>query len=102
MAGLTLWLIATLVLGGEPWDFREYTQYYLVALCLSAFFGHRYRFRPWRWGLILVFAQIPLIAMSPNGQGLLPAGLLYTLLLSLPAMAVASAASYLTKLYRRG
>jgi hypothetical protein len=101
LAGLTLWQLATIVLGAEPWDSNGYVGFYLGALGLCGLFGWLYTERPWRWGLLLIFAQLPVMLVQVEPDGLALAGVAYLSLLTLPAIMVALAASHVKQLYRQ-
>lgn len=99
LAGLALWVLATIVLGGEPWDYDGYIGFYLGALSLCALFGWLFEVRAWRWGLVLVLTQAPvLLLLNSSGardlqDGLVLVGLAYLAAQTLPAIFVAWAAS---------
>jgi hypothetical protein len=84
LAGITLWQLATILLGAEPWDSGGYAGFYLAALGLCALFGWLYTERPWRWGFILIFAQLPVMLVQVEPDELLLAGVVYLSLLTLP------------------
>jgi hypothetical protein len=91
LVGLALWA-ATAVLGGraEPWDVGFYwTVSYPLALIGAAVLGYAFPSRSWRWALVLVCSQLPVMMASGSGLGLLPLGLVLLAILSLPAIAVA-------------
>lgn len=99
-----MWQLATSLLGAEPWDYGGYGGFYLVALGLSAVFGWIYPKRPWRWGLILILAQFPVMVFHVffiNGMandGLVIVGLATMLAQTLPAIIVALAVSHFKQL----
>jgi hypothetical protein len=98
-SGLALWALAAIILGGEPWDSRGYVGFYLGALGMCALFGWLFEVRAWRWGLVLVFTQVPvLLLLSSSGgrdlqDGLILVGLAYLAAQALPAIFVALATS---------
>ncbi len=102
LVGLGLWQLATVALGAEPWDDSGYTGFYLMSLGLSALFGYFYPEKPWRWGLILTFAQLPIMLIHAEPSRLLLVGLLFLVALALPAVIMASAASHAARRHRRG
>jgi hypothetical protein len=96
-----LWQLATIVLGAEPWDSSGYAGFYLGAIGLCALFGWLYPDRSWRWGCILIFAQLPVMLVHAKPDGLLLVGLGYLSALTLPAIIVAIAASRVKQSQRR-
>jgi hypothetical protein len=100
--GLALWQFANAVLGTrEPWDSPAYLGFYLGALGLSAGFGALYNERPWRWGLIVIFAQLPVMMLHKAVDPLLLVGFAFLAVSALPAIIAASLGSYFGKLRRR-
>ena len=93
LAGAILWSLAAIAAGGrEVWDVGLYwTAAYPAALLtgggLAAMFPHR----PWRWPLVMMFAQMPVMIAFGSGFSLLPLGLALLAILSLPGMAIAAA-----------
>ncbi len=96
-----MWQLATIVLGAEPWDSSGYAGFYLGAIGLCALFGWLYTDRSWRWGVILIFAQLPVMLVHTKPDGLLLVGIAYLSALTLPAIMVAIAASRVKQLQRR-
>ena len=95
--GSALWA-ATAVLGGraEPWDSEAYwTAAYPLALLLAALAGALVPRRTWRWGLAVVFAQLPVMFAGGSGLGLLPLGLIMLGVLAVPAMVTARIGAWL-------
>jgi hypothetical protein len=93
--GTALWT-ATAIAGGraEPWDSALYwSASYPSALALAAAIGFLFPDRPWRWAVVLVFTQLPVMAVSAPGLGLLPLALVMLGLLSLPAILLAAVAA---------
>jgi hypothetical protein len=102
MAGLALWQLSVFVLGTkEPWDSANYVGFYLAALGLSAVFGYFYTARAWRWGFIVIFAQLPIMLLQAEPDGLMLVGLLFLSMLALPGAIVAIIASRLRKRHLR-
>lgn len=105
LTGLTFWFLATAFIGVEPWDSTGYVGFYLGVLGLSAICGWIYPKRPWRWGLILIFMQLPVMVAHSvfNGleDGLALVGLAYLTVQTLPAMIIAIAASHLKQSRRQ-
>jgi hypothetical protein len=101
--GLALWQLATSVLGTpEPWDSPDYLAFYLAALGLCGVFGFLFPDRPWRWGFIVIFAQLPVMIFHSAGFGpLLVVGLAVLAVQALPAIIAATAASSVRQRRRR-
>lgn len=101
LAGLALWQVATIVLGPEPWDSTGYLGFLAVAMALSGVFAWLRPEGAWRWGLLLILTQIPVMLLnaSPNWapDGLMFVGLAY---LALQAFAAAVAATAVRHLRR--
>jgi len=100
--GVIFWvLVAWRTPGGEPWDAPAYwTVVYPIALAIAAALGACFPRRAWLWGLL--FMVVPVVVVASGFGPLLLAGLVYTLVLSLPAMAIAAAAGALRRrLHRR-
>lgn len=97
LTGITYWHLATIVLGAEPWDSDGYVGFYLGALVLCAGFGWVYAERSWRWGIILIFAQLPVMVVHVVPDGLVLVGLAYLSVQTLPAITVALAASHVRR-----
>jgi hypothetical protein len=97
LTGAALWYVASINIKGEAWDADGYFAYYLGALCLSAIFGYVYPRRSWLWGLILVSAQLVFIVLEAGISGLIVAGIFYSLLLTAPAIVLASIAAHLRR-----
>jgi len=96
LAGIVLWGGVSLILDvAEPWDSPGYWPAYLIALALSFAFGHFGRSRAWLSGVLLVFAQIPVMLLQSGPGPLLAVGVMYLAILSLPAALIAVAAARL-------
>ena len=99
---LIFWQAVTVILGAsEPWDSPDYLAWYVASLGLSAFFGYAFDRHAWRWGVIIVFAQLPVLLFHSGAGNLLLAGLVYLSVLALPAAIVAVGAASLKKLRQR-
>jgi hypothetical protein len=97
-AGLGLWQFATVILDTqEPWDSGYYIAFYVGALSLSALFGYLYTEHAWLWGFTVVFAQLPVMMIHADVDGLLLVGILFLSALTVPAMVVSRSASQLRK-----
>jgi hypothetical protein len=93
--GLAFWQWATAFLGVlEPWDAPEYPFFYLGSLGLCAAFAYLLPSSPWRWSLIIVFAQLPVMVLHSGQVGpLIGVGTGLLVLQVLPGMLVAAAAA---------
>jgi hypothetical protein len=89
--GLVLWSVAAVVeLRVEPWDAPNFwTIYYPAAIALSGMLGFLYPHAPWRWALILMFMQLPVMILGGSGFSLLPIGLILMAVLALPGIGLA-------------
>lgn len=95
VAGAVLWTL-TAALGGrtEPWDSPLYWSVaYPLAILLAGALGYVFPQRPWRWAVVLMFMQAAVMLFSGSGFGLLPLGLIFLAVLSLPAVAFAAFAA---------
>ena len=94
--GIAYWAVASAMAGGdEPWDAPAYwTLAYPGALLVSAVLGVAMPGRAWLWGLIVVFAQVPVVIAVSGAGPLLMAGLLYAAVLSAPAALVSAGAAW--------
>lgn len=101
--GVVFWvLVAWWTPGGEPWDAPAFwTVVYPIALVIAAVLGALFPKRAWLWGLLLMALQVPVVAVMTGSGPLLLAGLLYALVLALPAMAIAGAAGAIRCRLRR-
>jgi hypothetical protein len=92
-SGTFLWLVATLLSHGrEPWDTPDYWMIYLpAAYVLCAILGYAFPRRTWRWPMIVMLAQLPImLIVTGSGFGLLPLGIILLLILSVPGMAASA------------
>ncbi|CAG0950799.1 hypothetical protein RHDC4_00064 [Rhodocyclaceae bacterium] len=96
VAGLALWLGTSFLTGKrEPWDASAYwTVAYPAALLLSAYLGHAYPERPWRWVLVLFESQFVAMCLR-NGElgSLWPLGMAMFAVIALPGVLAAYVAS---------
>ena len=97
--GVVFWvLVAWRTPGGEPWDAPAFwTVVYPIALGIAAVLGACFPRRAWLWGLLLMVLQVPVVAVISGFGPLLLAGLVYALVLAVPAMVVAAAAGALRR-----
>ncbi len=95
--GVVFWmLVAWRTPGGEPWDAPAFwTVAYPIALAIAAVLGACFPRKAWLWGLLLIALQVPVVAVMSGVGPLLLAGVVYALVLALPAMAIAAAAGAL-------
>lgn len=93
LAGTIVWSLATAAAGGrEVWDVGLYwTAAYPAALLTGAGLAVRFPDRPWRWPLVVMLAQMPVMIAFGSGFSLLPLGLVLLAFLSLPGIAIAVA-----------
>ena len=91
LLGLALWSVAAVVeLRVEPWDAPNFwTIYYPAAIALSGALGFLYPQAPWRWPLILMFMQLPVMTLGGSGFDLLPMGMILMAVLALPGIGLA-------------
>ena len=89
--GLALWTIVAVVeMRIEPWDAPSFwAAFYPAAIALSGALGLIFPLRPWRWPLILMFMQLPVIILGGSGFSLLPMGLILMAVLALPGIGLA-------------
>ncbi|MHC5148352.1 hypothetical protein [Stenotrophomonas rhizophila] len=102
--GVVFWvLVAWRTPGGEPWDAPAFwTVVYPLALAIAAVLGAYFPRKAWLWGLLLMVLQVPVVAVMSGVGPLLLAGVVYALVLALPAMAIAAVAGALRRrLYGR-
>lgn len=98
LVGLVYWGAVSWWLGGEPWDAAAYwTVVYPGALLLSAALGIAMPVQAWRWGALVVFAQVPVVIVVSGTGPLLLAGVLYAAVLSIPAALVSASAGWIRR-----
>ena len=93
IGGISLWLLTSLISGrAEAWDAPMYwTVTYPLAILLAGVLGYRAPRRAWRWGLVVMLVQAPVLLLTSGGSmNLLPLGLALFAILSLPAIAAAT------------
>jgi hypothetical protein len=84
----------------EPWDSPRYLSTYLLALAGCAATAVVRPERAWRWGIIVIFAQLPVLLAHSGAGPLLAAGVLFLVGQSLPAVALSLAVGALRKRIR--
>jgi len=102
--GVVFWvLVAWRTPGGEPWDAPAFwTIVYPLALGIAAVLGALFPKHAWLWGLLLMLLQVPVVAAMSGVGPLLLAGLVYALVLAVPAMVIAAGAGALRRRLQRG
>lgn len=85
---VSFWLAASWSAGvNEPWDAQCYwTVLYPASLALTLTLGLLFQQRGWLAGPIVMFGQIPCVMMTSEAGPLLAVGILYSILLSIPAV----------------
>lgn len=95
---LAYWYLVCLMTDqNEPWDAASYwVIWYPLSLGLSALGGYALKSRSWSAGVIVTFAQLPVMVMI-NGEvgALIAVGLVLLVGLAMPAAAIAKAAGRL-------
>jgi len=87
-----LWLLTALISGrAEAWDAPMYwTVTYPLAILLAGVLGYRAPRRAWRWGLLVMLVQAPVLLLtSGSSLNLLPLGLVLFAILALPPIVAA-------------
>ena len=97
--GLALWAVASQIgHRAEPWDAPQFwSVFYPLAIIASGVLGLAFPTRPWRWAVTIILMQLPVMALGGSGFGLLPMGLVLLLVLTLPAIGLATLAGWLRK-----
>ncbi|WP_177326949.1 hypothetical protein [Pseudomonas sp. Ant30-3] len=100
IVSVSFWLaVSWLAEVDEPWDAGAYwTVIYPAALALTLMLGLLFSKHRWLSGPVVMFGQVPCVMMNAEAGPLLAVGLLYALLLSIPAVLLSWAAR---PLYRR-
>lgn len=101
--GTALWFVTSMLTGRrEAWDASQYcTIAYPLAILTCALLGYRYPARPWRWVLVLFFAQFIAMCLRSGEVGnLWPLGMVLFAVLSLPGIAAAMATARRNTAYR--
>jgi hypothetical protein len=82
------WLTASWLAGvNEPWDAHCYfAVLYPASLALTLTLGLLFQKRGWLAGPIVMFGQIPCVMITSETGPLLAVGIVYCLLLSIPAV----------------
>lgn len=91
------WALAT----PEPWDAPAYPWWALAAMALSGAAGWIFDSKPWAWGVLVVFGQLPVIAVQSGVGPFKLVGVILLALLSIPA-SLASFAGFTARRRWRG
>jgi len=88
--GLVFWVGVSLLSGArEPWDAAQFwSVIYPAALVLAAVSGAMFQRASVSAGAIVMAAQLPVVMASSGASPLLAAGVVYVVILSIPAMAL--------------
>lgn len=101
LAGIAIayWFMVGAVDGvHEPWDAARYWWlWYPLSLVIAGVGGRYLRRRAWLAGVIVTFAQVPVMAIGGAGGPLWVVGLLMLGVLALPAVIVATVAGRLLR-----
>lgn len=91
-------LISRLTDAAEPWDAVGYwTAFYPLSLLLAVFGGWLIGRHGWIAGLIVTFAQLPVMIANAGTGPLLPIGVIFLIILSLPAVLAGMWGAYLAQ-----
>lgn len=104
LAGVGGWIyLAQGTPESDAWVNPQYFSLFVPVLAvLAAALGFFFPVRPWRWGLLLIWSQVPVaLILSPAGT-LLPTGLVVLLLLSLPIVGLAHLGGFARAVSVRG
>ncbi len=85
----------------EPWDAPAYPWWCLAAIALSGVAGWIFDNKPWAWGVLVMFGQLPVIAVQSGVGPLMLVGVGLLALLSIPA-SLASFAGFTARRRWRG
>lgn len=100
--GIAFWSVASWMLNApEPWDAAAYPWWCLAAIGLSAAVGWVLEGRAWAWGVLIIFSQLPVIALGSGLGPLVVVGVGILALLSMPASLASVAASGARRAWRR-
>lgn len=97
--GAVLWIGAAIASGKtEAWDSGLYWAVaYPLTILLAAILAYAFPVRPWRWALAAMLVQAVVLAVTAEGFGMLPIGLILFGILSLPAVAAAQLVGWLSR-----
>jgi len=100
IAGAVLWQVTAMISGrNEAWDSSLYwTVAYPLGLLVAGVLARLNPDRPWRWALVMMWAQPVMMALTSGSDfGLLPLGLILFGFLAIPPMGVAHVAGTLRR-----
>jgi len=88
VVSLIFWTAVSIITGArEPWDLAIYwTVIYPAALALSVVMAAMMKSAQWSAGAIVMFAQIPVMVAYSGVSSLLSLGILFTVILAIPAV----------------
>ncbi|MFM9828792.1 MAG: hypothetical protein ACKVOB_08625 [Sphingomonas sp.] len=97
---LLYWQMVCEVTGAnEPWDAADFlTKWYPVALAASAVSGFWLRLWGWTAGVIIIFAQLPVMLINSGTGPLLVVGMFFLAGLAVPAVLLSAAAGQVAML----
>lgn len=99
---VVFWAVASVAMDApEPWDAPAYPWWCLAAIALSGVAGWVFDHRPWAWGVLIMFGQLPVIAVQSGVGPLMLVGVGLLVLLSIPA-SLASLAGFKARRRWRG
>ena len=92
VSGVLYWLFVRWVTGAaEPWDADAHWRlWYPSSLGLAALAGAAFKTRGWMAGVILTFAQLPVIWLNAGTISLWVIGLAMCCVLAVPAVAISA------------
>ncbi|MBY0285090.1 MAG: hypothetical protein K2W81_14150 [Sphingomonas sp.] len=97
---LLYWQMVCDVTGvNEPWDAADFlSKWYPFALAASAVSGFWLRLWGWSAGLIIIFAQLPVMLLNSGSGPLLVVGLILLVGFAFPASLISAAAGQIATL----
>ena len=103
LVSLAYWQVVSHVSGAkEPWDAADYWRiWYPGSLVISALSGFVLARRGWLAGLIVTFAQLPVMGANTGIGGLVMVGAIILCVLAVPAVAVSAIGGWLAR-FRAG
>ncbi|MEO8455326.1 MAG: hypothetical protein ABI454_09210 [Sphingomicrobium sp.] len=103
VTGAILWSVASVSLARrEPWDAPSYwTLWYPAAVVAAAALGYFFPRRSWRWPVVLMLMQLPVMMfVTGSDASLLPLGAALLLALSIPGMMAAMMGAAVARRFR--
>lgn len=97
---LLYWQMVCDVTGAsEPWDAADFlSKWYPIALAASAFSGFWLRLLGWSAGVIIIFAQLPVMLLNSGTGPLLVVGAFFLVGLAFPAALLSAVAGQIATL----